>query len=76
MNEQPVPAITPEHLELAVNMANNLIDRFSMSQQNEAIKIIERRIVEYRQAELAQHQEACKAITASLDVLNQHQAIL
>jgi uncharacterized protein (DUF305 family) len=75
MNEQSIPATIPEHLELALNMANNLIDRFSMSQQNEAIKAIERRIIEYRQGELTQHQEACKAISASLDVLGQHKAI-
>ena len=49
LNSEPCATKQPEHLALATEMANALMDRFEPQEQNEALKHFHMLIKEHRQ---------------------------
>ena len=57
----------PENLQLAVSMANELLSRFSLSEQNEAIALICQRVREVRINEAHELEMRIEIIKKSLE---------
>ena len=62
----PSPIAQPEHLQMAIGMANELLSRFSLEEQNGAILMICQRIREARINETHELQMRIEVIQKSL----------
>ena len=63
----PTVNAQPEHLQIAVTMANELLSRFSLNEQNEALTMILQRIRDARISEVHELQMRIEIIQTSLD---------
>lgn len=63
----PSATAQPEHLQMAVSMANELLSRFALSEQNEAIEMICQRVREARINEVHDLQMRIETIQSSLE---------
>lgn len=70
-NPEPCNTATvqPEHLQIAVEMANSLIDRFNAEEQNEALKLIHSIIKDDRQREIHEAEKRTAWLKSTFDKL-------
>ena len=64
---QPIPNQQPEHLQMAISVANELLSRFTLIEQNEAVAMISRQIREARINETHELQIRIEIIQKSLE---------
>lgn len=57
----------PEHLDIALKMANEIAERFTPLEQNEAVKFIYQTVKDRRLSHLKEAQERAAFLSESLD---------